>query len=110
MYNVVFMCVDPNSPYEGAITWTTYGSREDLDKVRAHFLINGSEVIAEGITDQEAIALARTTPSLTHLRVAVSKMEEAIVAARRDELSQQRRRIFVAGNDGVAIVFGIVGD
>jgi len=108
VYHVVFVCVDPNSPYEGAITWTTYGSKQELDKVRAHLLTNGSEVLKEGVSVEEAIALAKTTPALTHLNVLLSKMEEAFRAARLNELSRQRRRVFVAGDDGVAVVYGIV--
>ena len=68
-YNVVFRNIDEGSVYFGAITWTTYKSKMDFDEMRHTHVERGQEIVAEGVTNERAVELARSTPYATYMNV-----------------------------------------
>lgn len=73
-YNVVFRYTKKAGGYAGVITWTSYRSKEELDKRREQILsASNQEVIAEGVTSEEAVALVRSTPLASRIRAALQE-------------------------------------
>lgn len=71
LYNVVFLATKKSGAYEGVMTWTGYPSKEDFEKCRDKILEDGrSKVLAEGVTDAQAIRLSCSTPLVVRMRVA----------------------------------------
>lgn len=67
-YNVVFegtgktdsLTGEPLSNYEGIRTWTTYSSEEEFERWWANDP-QESIIVAQGVTDEEAVALVKQT-------------------------------------------------
>lgn len=80
-YNVVFRGTAEAGAYEGIITWSSYSSKEAFDK---HNKQAEQEVIAEGVTEDEAVKLVGTTSVEARLRVVAekSKNDEGKVSLR----------------------------
>lgn len=55
--------------YAGVITWTDWGTKEDLEK----FIASQSqqEVVEEGITADRAVELVRTTPAAARIEACI---------------------------------------
>lgn len=59
MYNVVHRTIIEGA-YYGAITWTSYESKEHYDKWNDAKMQSWYETVAEGVTRDEAIAMCST--------------------------------------------------
>ena len=71
-YIVVFRYTKDSGGYEGVVIWTCFLSKEDFDMKREKFLLaQNKEVVAEGVTAEEAIALVRQTPFASRIRAAL---------------------------------------
>jgi len=73
-YNVAFRFTREAGGYHSVVIWTSFLSKDDFDKWYTPKMRLTQEVVAEGITQEEAIELTRTTPFAC--RVAAS-IEEA---------------------------------
>lgn len=69
-YNVVFRNIDENGGYAGVITWTSFASKEAFDKWFTPKLRKRYEVVAEGVTPEQAVEHTHTTPAASRLRAA----------------------------------------
>jgi len=64
-YNVVYEYTEAAGGYKGVIFWTCYESKEVFQKKLAaepEDVRKKAKVIAEGVSDTEAVRLTRTTP------------------------------------------------
>jgi hypothetical protein len=83
MYNVVFEYTQAAGPYRGVKTWTSFPSKEEADRMIPTFpaIQQGQEVvIAKGVSDDEAVAICRTTSPLARLTVALHESNRIIAA------------------------------
>ena len=74
-YNVVFRTTVAVPGYEGVITWSTYQDREELlvQRDKHPHLKEWYEVIAEGVSDDEAVRLSKSTPLSSYLRSSIQE-------------------------------------
>ena len=62
-YNVVFRVV-AECETKGAITWSSYKSKEEFDKIYDEDAKKQEEVVAEGISEATAIELCRSPEAI----------------------------------------------
>lgn len=62
MYNVAFRYTKEAGGYHGVIFWTSYSNKEEFNKLFTDEMKKKMEVVEEGITEERAIELTRTTP------------------------------------------------
>lgn len=73
-YNVVLEGTGAEgSNFEGIRTWTDYQSKAAFDRVRARVK---DKLIAEGVSDDQAIKLVSMTPGETRARLAIKQSRE----------------------------------
>jgi hypothetical protein len=82
MYNVVFRYREDHRTHAGIITWTSFLSKEEWEQSLLHSLewqnTAKQEVIAEGVTPEEAINLTRSTPREAYLRAEILPIMEEL--------------------------------
>ena len=61
-YNVAFRYTREAGGYHGVMTWTSFSSKEDFDKWYTPDIKAREEVVEEGISEERAIELTRSTP------------------------------------------------
>ncbi len=77
MYLVVFEGNGgPNSNYRGVRTFVDYGSQERFEAARKEFEVGSDEVLAQGVTMEEAEAIVRATPIAAYLHAAIDETLE----------------------------------
>ena len=86
-YNVVFRTI-VKCETTGAITWTTFRSKEDFDKWNNDKMKSWYEVVAEGVSEATAIELC-SSPEATRA------VEESLRARQRQAL--ERLSLMLAG-------------
>lgn len=69
-YNVVFRTIIEEGGHAGIITWTSFESKEKFDAWFTPKLRTWYEVVAEGVTSEEAVKLTRQTPIASRLTAA----------------------------------------
>jgi hypothetical protein len=69
-YNVVFRNIVAESGYAGIITWTSFKDKAAFDAWFTPKLRGWYEVVAEGVTSEQAVELTHTTPAASRLRAA----------------------------------------
>jgi hypothetical protein len=76
-YNVVFRYTESAGAYAGAITWTSFKSKADFDIWLNEKPLQDQEIIAENVSQDEAIQLVETTPSSTRINVAIAEATDS---------------------------------
>jgi hypothetical protein len=73
-YNVVFkgIGVENDGNHYGVITYTCFSSKSDFDEKKQRNDFCKDEVIAEGVTDSEAVELVRSTTMAARIHAAVT--------------------------------------
>lgn len=56
---------------QGSITWTVYQTPEAFQKSKKKLIRLGYAVVAEGVSEEEAIRLCRATPAAAVMREAI---------------------------------------
>lgn len=77
MHIVVFKNTGVGAPaYKGVITWTAYHSADEFKKAWDNDLAPKGwyEIVAQGVTQDEAIRLSSTTPLHCHIRAMMSSI------------------------------------
>ena len=72
-YNVALRYNENAGGYAGIVTWSSFESKAEFD---SWFAAEGSEqreqeVVAEGITQEEAVALCKKTPLMSYVKAAI---------------------------------------
>ncbi len=73
-YNVVFEHTDQNSLFFGTRTWTDYNNKKYFEKNYQPTEVE--TVIAEGVTQEEAISLTSLTPEVCRIAAAIEEAFE----------------------------------
>jgi len=69
-YNVVFKT--RIGPSQGVITWTSYKDKEHFDQWYNEEMRASYEVVAEGVSQEEAVRQSAATPYAVRLRAALN--------------------------------------
>ena len=73
-YVVVFKGTgETSSNYEGIITWTVFSSKEEFERQRKLPTFTKDTVLAEGVSEEEAVALVHSTTDAARFHAAVRR-------------------------------------
>lgn len=72
-YNVVFRHTEGAGAYAGVINWSTFNDKDHFDEWMKEAAPTDQEVIAENVSEEEAVRLTLTTPLLSHIAVATEE-------------------------------------
>ncbi|MDD4761919.1 MAG: hypothetical protein PHZ25_02770 [Candidatus Pacebacteria bacterium] len=61
-YNVAFRKTSKTGGFQGIITWMSFSSKNDFEKWYTDEIREQNEVVEEGITEERAVELTKTTP------------------------------------------------
>jgi len=86
-YNVVFRTI-LECETTGAITWTTLKSKDHFDRWYDDKMKSWYEVVAEGVTEKEAVALCQTPEALVASWVSMEKRRQKLLDQFRKRLSR----------------------
>jgi hypothetical protein len=90
MYIVSFRYTQAAGAYDGVITWTPFSSKEEFDKLRRNGSFKTQVVVEEGITQERAIELTRSTPVTSYRRVALFESTDPDTGKINFDLLQSR--------------------
>ncbi|OHA57881.1 MAG: hypothetical protein A2114_02080 [Candidatus Vogelbacteria bacterium GWA1_51_14] len=76
MYNVAFVYTEEAGAYQGVVTWTSFGSKEEFDEWYDDEIKKEKRVVEEGVSDKRCIELSLQTPFSSRLAVMI---EESII-------------------------------
>ena len=76
MYNVVLRCTHETGDSEGIITWTTFASKKEFQRVFTSERKKFQEVIAEGVSEERCIELSDQTTLKSQFRRILNKSTE----------------------------------
>jgi hypothetical protein len=85
-YNVVFRYTQGAGSYAGVITWTAFTSKADFDSWLEKTVLEHQEVIAQGVSQEEAIALSCSTPLISLINVAIAESTNPDTGVTNNEL------------------------
>jgi hypothetical protein len=75
-YNVVFKGNAKAGGYEGIITWSTFKDKDEFEARKGSWP-DSQDVIADGVTSEEAVKLVKTTSPKARLLAALEEATEA---------------------------------
>ena len=85
-YNVVFRLTASAGAHAGIITWTSFSSKEDFDAKMKETPLPHHEVLAEGVSEEEAIELTRTTPLKYRIAAAIAESTDPNTGEQNEEI------------------------
>jgi len=89
-YNVAFRYTDGG--YAGVVTWSSFGSKHEFDDWRRNGGGKGEEVVEEGITQERAIELTRTTPLRSRIAAAIDESTDRDTGEVNNDLLRRHLR------------------
>jgi hypothetical protein len=88
-YLAVLRCTNKSSPYNGVVTWTSFESKTHFDQYLAESTVD-QEVVAQGVTEAEAINFCSQTPRESYARVAFNESLDPETGALDEDLYRIR--------------------
>ncbi len=89
-YNVAFRYTQAAGGYAGIVTWSSFGSKQEFDDWRKNGGGEEEEVVEEGITQERAIELTRTTPLHSYVAAAIDESTNRDTGEVNDDLVRSR--------------------
>lgn len=77
-YNVAFRGTSKENGYAGVVTWTPFASKAAFDEYWRSADQTIQEIVEEGITDNRAAELVRTTPLQSYINAAIMSSRDPI--------------------------------
>lgn len=91
MYNVAFVYTKEAGGYEGIVTWTSYPSKEEFDKMWKEYpeeVRKKERILEEGITPERCIELVEQTPQACHQAAALEELKEILELSLKTSLEE----------------------